>query len=116
MNNVPGKGEKMENVGNGRIGEMVMYKDPGKLIKRCVQHTNNFGYFISDLLGAFVGIWFGIWMSATTDVVLAWVIGGIAVAGATAAVGCLIVWLLGLLVYAYGDIAENVQKLNNTTE
>lgn len=89
-----------------------MYKNPGKLIKRCVRGTNNIGYFVSDLIGVVVGIWAGIQLSMMTDLILVWVLGGIASAGLVAAVCCMVVWLMGLMVYTYGDIADNVEQLN----
>ena len=85
---------------------MRMYKNAGKSIKEWVK--------ISVVFMMLIWIVFAIVVS----VMLYKLFGGIAIllAVSVMVIGCFLIWLSGLMLYAYGDIADNIKTIRKIAE
>ena len=83
-------------------GDYLMYSNAGKSIKGCVKTIVT----ISMIAYVVVGIAIGIFVNRITGE-SGWLIGMLVVG-----VGCFLAWLSGLTLYAYGDMADRLKRID----
>ena len=92
-----------------------LYPESGRIIKRVVRIVNVVGYAISDLIGLYVGVVLGMEVYLRYGRIALALHAGFIAAGAVAAVLVFLVWFLGLLLWTYSNIADDVRHIREHT-